>query len=56
MKDMIVECMAFFGWRKDRIVDCFSKTYETALTPSKASIWLTFDVRPAACPYLPVVG
>ncbi|WP_425953145.1 hypothetical protein [Ralstonia pseudosolanacearum] len=43
MKDLIVDCLARFGWRKDRIVNAFSKTFETVVAPSKASIWLKFD-------------
>lgn len=43
MKDVIVECLARFGWHKDRIVDAFSKTFATVVAPKKASIWLSFD-------------
>lgn len=44
MKDRIIECMAKHGWQKDRIVDVFSKMYETAADPvKKAGIWLKFD-------------
>ncbi|WP_432263286.1 hypothetical protein [Cupriavidus sp. TMH.W2] len=43
MKEKIVECLAQFGWHKDRIVDAFSKTFETVVAPKQASIWLSFD-------------
>jgi hypothetical protein len=43
MKDTIVSEIALFGWRKDRIVDVFNKTFETVVAPKKASIWLSFD-------------
>lgn len=29
MKDTIVDCLGRSGWQKDRIVDAFSKTFET---------------------------
>lgn len=43
MKQMIVDCLARYGWQKDRIVDAFSKTFETVVAPKQASIWLNFD-------------
>lgn len=43
MKDRIIECLAQYGWQKDRIVDAFSKTFETVVAPKRASIWLKFD-------------
>jgi len=43
MKDMIVDCLAQFGWQKDRIVDAFSKAFETVVAPKQASIWLSFN-------------
>lgn len=43
MKGIIVDCLARSGWRKDEIVDAFSKTFETAVVPKQASIWLHFD-------------
>src|SRR5689334_21518387 len=43
MKQKIVACLAQHGWAKDRIVDAFSKTFETVVAPKRASIWLSFD-------------
>ncbi|WP_454872988.1 hypothetical protein [Paraburkholderia xenovorans] len=43
MKQKIVDCLAQHGWAKDRIVDAFSKTFETVVAPKRASIWLSFD-------------
>ncbi|MFM0756091.1 hypothetical protein [Paraburkholderia strydomiana] len=43
MKQKIVDCLAQHGWAKDRIVDAFSKTFETVVAPKRASIWLRFD-------------
>lgn len=43
VKEMIVEAMASAGWNKDRIVDCFSKNFETFRGPARAAIWLSFD-------------
>lgn len=43
MKQAIVDCLAQHGWAKDRIVDAFSKTFETVVVPKRASIWLSFD-------------
>ncbi|MFM0386903.1 hypothetical protein [Paraburkholderia dipogonis] len=43
MKDIIVDCLGRFGWQKDRIVDAFSKTFETVVAPKQASIWLSFN-------------
>jgi hypothetical protein len=43
LKDMIVDCLARFGWQKDRIVDCFNKTFETVVAQDRACIWLRFD-------------
>lgn len=43
MKDMIVDRLERFGWQKDRIVDAFSKTFETVVAPKQASIWLRFS-------------
>ncbi|BCF95213.1 hypothetical protein [Paraburkholderia largidicola] len=43
MKDAIVAGFALHGWRKDRLVDAFSKIFETAVAPKQASIWLSFD-------------
>ena len=43
MKQAIVDCLAQHGWVKDRIVDAFSKTFETVVAPKRASIWLKFD-------------
>jgi hypothetical protein len=43
MKDAIVASLAKYGWRKDRLVDAFSKTFETVVAPKRASIWLRFD-------------
>ncbi|RKT10611.1 hypothetical protein B0G69_8041 [Paraburkholderia sp. RAU2J] len=43
MKEAIVGCLARHGWHKDRIVDAFSKTFETIVAPKRASIWLRFD-------------
>jgi len=43
MKDAIVAGLALHGWRKDRLVDAFSKIFETAVAPKRASIWLSFD-------------
>lgn len=43
MKEAIAGCLARHGWHKDRIVDAFSKTFETVVAPKRASIWLSFD-------------
>lgn len=44
MNEVIVDSLAQHGWIKDRIVDAFSKHFETAAAPTKqASIWLVFD-------------
>lgn len=43
MKDIIVDCLGQYGWRKDRIVDAFSKTFDTVVAPKQASIWLRFE-------------
>jgi hypothetical protein len=43
MKDRIIDCLAQLGWDKDRIVDAFTKTFETIVAPKRASIWLSFD-------------
>jgi hypothetical protein len=43
MKQGLVDCLAQHGWAKDRIVDAFSKTFETVVAPKRASIWLRFD-------------
>ncbi|MFL9886812.1 hypothetical protein PQR66_27485 [Paraburkholderia agricolaris] len=43
MKDAIVDCLAQFGWQKDRISDVFTRTFETVVAPKRASIWLNFD-------------
>jgi len=43
MKDVIVDCLARSGWQKDRILDAFSKTFETVVAPKQASIWLRFS-------------
>jgi len=43
VKDTIVDCLAQFGWHKDRIVDAFGKTFETIVAPKRASVWLSFD-------------
>ncbi|AXF12968.1 hypothetical protein CUJ91_32945 (plasmid) [Paraburkholderia graminis] len=43
MKQAIADCLAQHGWAKDRIVDAFSKTFETVVAPKGASIWLSFD-------------
>lgn len=43
MKDTIACHLATFGWQKDRMVDVFSKSFETAVAPKRASIWLRFD-------------
>lgn len=43
MKQAIVDCLAQHGWAKDRIVDAFSKTFETVVAQKRASIWLSFD-------------
>ncbi|MGQ7932160.1 hypothetical protein [Paraburkholderia sp. D1E] len=43
MKDGIVDCLAQFGWQKDRISDVFFKTFETIVAPKRASIWLSFN-------------
>lgn len=44
MKDEIARCLARFGWQKDKIVDVFSKSFRTAVDPTKsASILLRFD-------------
>ena len=43
MKQKIVDCLAQHGWVKDRVVDAFSKTFETVVAPKRASIWLSFD-------------
>lgn len=43
MKQKIVDCLAQHGWTKDRIVDAFSKTFETVVAPKRASVWLSFD-------------
>ncbi|WP_225031107.1 hypothetical protein [Paraburkholderia sp. XV] len=43
MKDTIAAGLASHGWRKDRLVDAFSKTFETVVAPKQASIWLSFD-------------
>lgn len=43
MKDEIVEQLAKSGWHKERIVDAFSKTFETVVAPKNASIWLRFS-------------
>lgn len=43
MKDKIVEQLAKAGWHKDRIVDAFSKTFETVVSTKQASIWLRFS-------------
>jgi hypothetical protein len=45
MKETIVESLARAGWQKDRIVDAFSKTFETVVAPKRASIWLRFDAE-----------
>lgn len=45
MKEMIAECLAQFGWHKDRLVDCFSKTFDTVVAPKKASLWLKLDLE-----------
>ncbi|OXC78742.1 hypothetical protein [Caballeronia sordidicola] len=45
MKELIIEALAQLGWRKDKIVDAFSKTFETAVVPKRASIWLHFDAE-----------
>ena len=45
MKDTIARCLAQFGWHKDRILDFFNKNFETAVAPTKASIWLRFDAE-----------
>jgi hypothetical protein len=42
MKEIIIDCMAQSGWLKDKIVDAFGKTFETAVVPKRASIWLHF--------------
>jgi hypothetical protein len=43
MKDLIIVHLARHGWHKDRIVDAFSKCFETVVAPKRASIWLRFD-------------
>ena len=43
MKQAIIDCLAQHGWVKDRIVEAFSKTFETVVAPKRASIWLSFD-------------
>ena len=43
MEDRIIAHLAMLGWKKDRLVDAFSKTFETAVVPNQASIWLKFD-------------
>lgn len=43
MKNMIIARLAQHGWQKDRIVDAFSKTFETIVAPKQASVWLKFD-------------
>lgn len=43
MKDAIIARLAQSGWQKDRIVDAFSKTFQTAVAPKQASIWLRFS-------------
>jgi hypothetical protein len=45
VKDIIVDCLARHGWQKDRIVDAFSKTFETIVAPKKASLWLSFEAE-----------
>ena len=45
MKDIIVDCLARHGWQKDRIVDAFSKTFETIVAPKQASLWLSFEAE-----------
>lgn len=45
MRETIIECLAQAGWQKDRIVDAFSKTFETVVAPKRASIWLRFDAE-----------
>lgn len=39
----VIEALAKNGWEKDRLLDAFSKTFETAITPTKASVWLRFE-------------
>ena len=43
MKDTIIQRLSYHGWLKDRIVDAFSKTFQTCVAPKRASIWLRFD-------------
>lgn len=42
MIEHITNAMTAHGWQKDRIVDAFTKQYETNVDPTKqASFWLT---------------
>ena len=45
MKDTIITAMAARGWEKDRIVDCFSKPFDTFIGPqaARASVWMRDD-------------
>lgn len=43
MKDLIIAQLEQHGWKKDRIVDAFSKVFKTAVSPKRASIWLRLD-------------
>lgn len=43
MKNMIIARLAQHGWHKDRIVDAFTKTFETVVAPKQATVWLSFD-------------
>lgn len=43
MKDKIIACLEKAGWQKDRIVNAFSKIFETGVVPVRGSIWLRLD-------------
>lgn len=42
-KQTIVEALAAKGWRKDSLVDAFTKEFKTVVAPKCAHLWLKAD-------------